>query len=240
MRRNNRPYWIKRISTVVNRWYVEHFVRPQFDQLGQFVEIAHPRHLVLFGRNIRGGDHAHIICAPDNNVRFTTWSGKQGDGEIVFGDHCLISPGVRISAARSVHIGDNCMLAANVYISDSDWHNIYNRIRPFRCTKPVVLKNNVWLGDGAMVLKGVTIGENSVIGAGAVVTKDIPANVVVAGNPARIIKKMNPNRRMLTRELLFRDAEHYYHNQDQLDRYMLAHNSWLNWWRSIFFPSKDD
>ena len=65
------------------------------------------------------------------------------------------------------------MFAANVYISDSDWHGIYNRIRPFRCTKPVVLENNVWLGERVIVNKGVTIGENSVIGAGAVVTRDV-------------------------------------------------------------------
>ncbi len=240
MRRNTKPYWIKRITTLCNRWYLEHFIRPQFDAAGKYVEIAHPRHLELFGRKIRIGDHAHIIAATDNKIRLTTWSGKQGQGEITIGNYCLISPGVRISAARSVHIGDNCMLAANVYVSDSDWHHVYNRIRPFRCTKPVALEDNVWLGESVMVLKGVTIGENSVIGAGSVVTKDIPANVVAAGNPARVIKKINPQRRMLKRELMFRDAQHYYRNQDELDRYMLANNGWLNWLRSVFFPNRND
>lgn len=240
MRRNNTPYWIKRITTLYNRWYIEHFIRPQFDAAGAYLEVAHPRHLEIFGRNIRIGNHAHLIAAADNKIRLTTWSGRQGDGRITMGNYCLISPGVRISAAASVQIGDNCMLAANVYVSDSDWHYIYNRIRPFRCTRPVILQNNVWLGEGVMVLKGVTIGENSVIGAGAVVTRDIPPNVVAAGNPAKIIKKINPNRRMLKREMMFRNAEHYYRNQDELDRYMLNNNGWMNWLRGKFFPGRED
>jgi serine acetyltransferase len=103
-----------------------------------------------------------------------------------------------------------------------------------------VLENNVWLGESVIVNKGVTIGENSVIGAGSVVTKNIPANVIAAGNPARVIKTINPDRRMLKRELLFSDPEHYFYNQDQLDRYLLNNNSIWNWLRSIIKPSRDD
>jgi acetyltransferase-like isoleucine patch superfamily enzyme len=240
MRRSSTPYLIKRWYKAINHWYVQRFIAPQFDSLGTIPEIAHPRSLVIFGRKMHLGKYAQIICSSDNCVRLTTWPSKQADGEIHIGDYCLISPGVRISAAESIRIGDNCMLAANVYISDSDWHGIYNRIRPFRCTKPVVIENNVWLGERVIVNKGVTIGENTVIGAGAVVTKDIPANSIAAGNPARVIKTINPNRRMLKRELLFQDAEHYFYNQDQLDRYMLSNNGWLNWLRSIFKPNKKD
>lgn len=245
MRRNNTPYFIKRLSNAINRLYVQHFIAPQFDQVGMGLEIAHPRSLVIFGCNIRIGRHTQIIAAPDNIIRFTTWprkmfKGASSSGEIMLGDYVLISPGVRISAAQSIHIGDNCMLAANVYISDSDWHGIYNRIRPFRCTKPVVLENNVWLGEGVIVNKGVTIGENSVIGAGSVVTKNIPANVIAAGNPARIINAINPKRRMLKRELLFKDAAHYYHNQEQMDKYMLSKNSTWRWISSLLKPSRDD
>lgn len=240
MRRSSTPYLIKRLYKIINQWYVQRFVAPQFDTLGSIPEIAHPRSLVIFGRNIHLGKYAQIICASDNCVRFTSWPSKQADAEIVLGDYCLISPGVRISAAQSIRIGDNCMLAANVIISDSDWHGIYNRIRPFRCTKPVVIENNVWLGERVIVTKGVTIGENSVVGAGSVVTKNIPANCVAAGNPARIIKTINPSRRMLKRELLFSDAEHYFYNQDQLDKYMLGNNGWWNWLRSLFKPNQND
>ncbi len=240
MRRSNTPYLVKKIYKSINRWYISRFIAPQFDSLGSIPEVAHPRSLVIFGRNIHLGKYAQIICAGDNCVRFTCWPGKQGNAEIVIGDYCLIAPGVRISAAKSIRIGDNCMLAANVIISDSDWHGIYNRVRPFRCTKPVTIENNVWLGERVIINKGVTIGENSVIGAGAIVTKDIPANSVAAGNPARVIKTINPNRRMLKRELLFSDPEHYFYNQDQLDRYMLAGNSWRNWLRSCFKPNSND
>jgi acetyltransferase-like isoleucine patch superfamily enzyme len=230
MRRSSTPYIIRRLYKTINNWYVQRFIAPQFDSLGNIPEIAHPRSLVIFGRNIHLGKYAQIICASDNCVRFTSWPSKQADAEIVIGDYCLISPGVRISAAKSIRIGDNCMLAANVIVSDSDWHGIYNRIRPFRCTKPVVIENNVWLGERVIINKGVTIGENSVIGAGS----------VAAGNPARIIKTINPKRRMLKREILFKNPEYYFHNMDQLDRYMLGNNSWWNWLRSLFAPNLKD
>jgi acetyltransferase-like isoleucine patch superfamily enzyme len=245
MRRNNTPYFIKRISKAINRFYVQRFLAPQFDSIGDGLEVAHPRCIILFGRNIHLGKFAQIIAAPDNFIRFTTWPSKKANphklgGEIVIGDYCLISPGVRISAEQSIRIGDDCMFAANVYISDSDWHGIYNRIRPFRCSKPVVLENNVWLGEQVIVIKGVTIGENSVIGAGSVVTKSIPANSIAVGNPARVIKSINPNRRMLKRELLFKNPEHYVYNQDQMDRYVLGKNSVWNWLRSLLSPSHLD
>ena len=83
------------------------------------------------------------------------------------------------------------MIASRVYISDADWHDIYDRLASPGPTAPIVLGNNVWLGEGAKVCKGVTIGENSVIGAGSVVASDIPANVIAAGNPAREIKKLD-------------------------------------------------
>ena len=240
MRRNNTPYLVKRLSTAINRFYVRHFIAPQFDSIGEGLEVAHPTKLVIFGSKIHLGNYVQIISAPDNYIRFTTWPSKSQSGEIHLGNFCLVSPGVRISAAQSIRIGDNCMFAANVYISDSDWHGIYNRIRPFRCTKPVVLEDNVWLGESVIVNKGVHIGENSVVGAGSVVTRDIPANSIAAGNPARVIKSINPQKRMLKRELLFQDAEHYFHNQDQLDRYMLGKNSIMRWLRSLLNPSKLD
>ena len=152
----------------------------------------------------------------------------------------LYHPAPQSSSADSITIGDNCMFAADCYISDSDWHGLYNRLRPFRCSKPIVLEDNVWLGHGVKVGKGITIGENSVVAAGSVVVKDVPPNTVVGGNPAREIKKLNPNRRMLKREFMFRDEERFFQMQDDLNRYVMGNNTLRGWIRHTLFPRKGD
>lgn len=109
------------------------------------------------------------------------------NAKVVIGDNCGFS-GVVIGAFKSVVLGKNVRCGANVLITDSDWHLEDRRaISP----KEVVIENNVWLGVNVIVLKNVRIGENSVIGAGSVVTRNIPANVIAAGNPCKIIKNLN-------------------------------------------------
>ncbi|WP_221628021.1 acyltransferase [Teredinibacter franksiae] len=116
----------------------------------------------------------------------------------------------------------------------------YNRVRPFRCTKPVTLKENVWIGQRAIIGKGVTIGENSIIGAGAVVTKSIPANTIAAGNPAKIVKEINPNKRMLKREYLFNQPEDYWQSQETLEAVFNKDNGFFHWLKSLLIPSNRD
>ena len=103
---------------------------------------------------------------------------------IEIGDNCGFS-GTVIGAFRRIVIGNNVRCGANTLITDSDWH-----LEDKRSGEPqeVIIGNNVWLGVNAVVLKGVTIGENTVIGANSVVTKSIPANVIAAGNPCKVIK----------------------------------------------------
>ncbi|NHO66405.1 acyltransferase [Aestuariicella hydrocarbonica] len=228
------------MSGLWNDFLVSHFFVKHFDCLGKHPMVVAPMSAEIFGRNIEVGDYLHLISSKDNPVRLTTWSGKGMDGKITVGSYCLMSPGTTITAADSIHIGDNCMFAAGCYIADSDWHGIYNRLRPFRCTKPIVLKDNVWIGHGAKVCKGVTIGENSVVAAGSVVVKDVPDNVVVGGNPAKVIKTINPKRRMLKRQRLFERGEFYAQNQKALDRYVLSGNTWWDWLRSMVFPTRQD
>ncbi len=107
--------------------------------------------------------------------------------EIHIGDNCGFS-GTVIGAALSIKLGNGVRCGANTMITDSDWHSDDPRSGK---DAPVVIDDNVWLGYGVKVLKGVHIGENTVIGAGSVVTHDIPANVVAAGNPCKVIKGLN-------------------------------------------------
>lgn len=108
------------------------------------------------------------------------------EAEITIGNHCGFS-GTVIGAFVKIELQDNVRCGANTLITDSDWHTDDPRSG---ISKSVVIEKNVWLGEGVKVLKGVTIGENSVIGAGSVVTKNIPANVIAAGNPCRVIKQI--------------------------------------------------
>ncbi|BBW44648.1 TPA: maltose O-acetyltransferase [Enterobacter asburiae] len=90
-----------------------------------------------------------------------------------------------------VHIGDNCMLAPGVHIYTATHPlDAEERNSGVEFGKPVNISNNVWIGGRAVINPGVTIGDNVVVASGAVVTKDVPANVVVGGNPAKIIKTL--------------------------------------------------
>lgn len=239
MRKDHQPYWIKYLLWRLDRWYINRFVRPHFDELGQSPMIIRPKSCEIHGANICAGDFLHLISHPLKPIRFTTWSSKSQQGQIQIGNYCLISPGVEITSAANIHIGDNCMIGAECVIHDSDWHGLYNRLRPFRCTHPVQIHNNVWIGMRSIICKGVSIGENSVIGAGSVVTRDIPSNSVAAGNPARVVKTLNPNRRWLKREFLFSHQDYWQH-QDKITQFMTAENRFPHWLRTQWKPTQKD
>jgi len=240
MRTDLRPYSVKRLHRLIERAWVNHFIAPQLDNLGPYFQVMKPWHLKIHGANIRIGRSAHIITARDRRVTLTTWQYQDDQGRIDIGDYCLLCPGVRLDSACGIEIGDNTMLAASAYITDADWHDIYDRSRPIGKRAPVVLGNNVWIGDSAIVCKGVTIGENSVIGAGSVVASDIPRNVIAAGNPARIIRELDPDTAIRKREDLLGDGPALDSQIDELDRYLLSSNSWLRWLRSFVNPRRDD
>ena len=122
--------------------------------------------------NLIGLNHRCIISTLENGA------------EIVLGDHCGVS-GVTIGCHKRITLGEGVMVGANSVITDGDWHSLDSRSGE---SKEIIIERNVWIGLNCVVLKGVRIGENSVIGACSVVTNDIPSNVVAAGNPCRIIK----------------------------------------------------
>lgn len=111
----------------------------------------------------------------------------QPGGRIEVGDGVFLNYGVSLSAHQRVTIGDGCQIGSYACLMDNDYHQVADRSKPAE-SAPIVLKNNVWLAVRVIVLKGVTIGANSVIGAGSVVTKDIPANCLAAGVPAKVIR----------------------------------------------------
>ncbi|MBF0120555.1 MAG: acyltransferase [Desulfobacterales bacterium] len=198
-----------------------------------------PWNVEVFGSPIEIGDFATIIATSDNKVRFAVWSNFEGGGKIKIGKYSLICPGARITARLEITIGDNCMIASHAYITDSDWHGIYNRIDLGK-SLPVRIKNNVWIGDSAIICKGVTIGDNSIIGAAAVVVDDVEENTVVAGNPAKVIKRLDSNEKFITRENWFSEPSKLSREFDEIDRMLLEKNTIVTWLRSIFFPTKGD
>lgn len=111
---------------------------------------------------------------------------KAEGANISIGDNCGFS-GSSITSFLSIEIGNKVMFGANTFVTDSDWHPEDSRSGP---PKQVRIHDNVWLGLNVVVLKGVSIGENTIVGANSVVTKSLPANVVAAGNPCRVIKQI--------------------------------------------------
>jgi acetyltransferase-like isoleucine patch superfamily enzyme len=170
----------------------------------------------------------------------TVWEHDAGAGRIDIGDYCLICPGVRLDSACGIDVGDNTMIASSAYITDADWHDVYDRSRPIGASAPVVLGENVWIGDSAIVCKGVRVGANSIVGAGAVVTHDVPANTIAAGNPARVVKELDPSRTLVRRADLLDDPDGLDLRMDDLDRYLLGNNTWLGWLRSRIAPRRSD
>jgi acetyltransferase-like isoleucine patch superfamily enzyme len=235
IRKDNRPYWLKKYATKLNKLYVRHFLKPQFKYLGKGGAYFKPRYIKVFGYNVSIGDYPTLIGARDAEVQLTSWNIGEHKGEIIIGKYSLITPGVRIMAAEKIIIGDACMIAHGAYISDADWHGIYDRAEPVGKTKPIILEDNVWIGDSAIICKGVTIGKNSIIGAGAVVTKDVPQNSIFAGNPAKLVKELN-TKGFNSRKDFFKDPKKLANDFDMLDKYTLKDNTFLNWLKSIIYP----
>ncbi|MBF0376695.1 MAG: acyltransferase [Desulfamplus sp.] len=240
MRRDHRPYFIKKLWFKLLKLYVNHFLKPQLESLGKNSYIVKPWYIEVFGGPVTIGDNITLLASSDKKTRLTVWSDKKDISGIVIGDHVLISPGVRISAASQIIISDNCMIASNAYITDSDWHGIYDRSLPPDVAHPVKLENNVWIGDSAIICKGVTIGENSIIGAGAVVSSNIPPNSIAVGNPAKVIKTLDPNRKITTRKDRFGDINLINMNLELQEKELLKGNTVMGWLRNLIMPMNSD
>jgi acetyltransferase-like isoleucine patch superfamily enzyme len=145
--------------------------------LGKRLQIQVGRRGVLrFGRFVWIGDGTKIRCH---------------EGEVVIGAKTVLGQECTISAYKRVRIGEQCVIADRVMFIDFD-HGITEVERPIRLQgiykRDVDVGSNVWIGYGACILRGVTVGDNAVIGTNAVVAADVPANAVVGGVPAKVIR----------------------------------------------------
>jgi len=143
---------------------------------------------ISIGDNFRALSHFRMQAICQNS---------SGDGpSIIIGDNVSFEDFCHVGCIEKIQIGDGTLIASKVFISDhshGQTHNIDKRIpydRPL-VSKPVSIGNNCWIGDGACVLYGVTLGDNVIVGANSVVTHSFPSNSVIAGCPAKLIRQMS-------------------------------------------------
>lgn len=237
MRRDHRPLWLKRTFGAWNRWWAERYLVPQFDSVGEGLVVYNPQFVEVTGSRVRLGRHVHMMATRDAPIRLTVHPGDGGGIDI--GGFSVINAGVRMASASSIKSGSNCLFAGYCYLGDADWHDLYDRTAAPGNTRPIRLGDNVWIGDSAIVCKGVTIGDNTIVGAGAVVASDLPANVVAAGNPARVVKELDPSREIIRREKLFKGEMSWAEYVEGYDRWVLTPNTFRVWLRSKLAPTRD-
>ena len=146
---------------------------------------------VSIGNNFRAGKRLKLRT-------FNCWKEKVYTPSIVIGDNVNIETDCHISAINKVSIGNNVLIASFVYISDHTHGNVNDLgtpllpplERPLYSKGPVIIEDDVWLGEKVSVMAGVHIGRGAIIGANSVVTKDIPAYAIAVGSPSKVIKML--------------------------------------------------
>jgi acetyltransferase-like isoleucine patch superfamily enzyme len=176
------------------------------------VRLLRRRFLTTYGRRLKLDGLAFIgpgvvlEIGRRGSVELGRWSWighgtkiRAHEGVVSIGAKSVLGQECTLSAFQHVSIGRECVIADRVMMIDFD-HGIVEVERPVRLQgiykRDVRVGNNVWIGYGASILRGVTVGDNAVIGTSAVVTRDVPANAVVAGVPARVIRMRDAPERM--------------------------------------------
>jgi serine acetyltransferase len=113
--------------------------------------------------------------------------------KISIGSQTFINYGCSLSAHQEIVIGARCKIGHYVFVMDNNQHDTADRTRT-PPSSPVTIEDNVWIGAHAIILPGVRIGRNSVVGAGSVVTRDVPPDCIVAGNPAKVVRTIPSDR----------------------------------------------
>ncbi len=168
--------------------YREPLFRYRCARVGRRLDLEGAPPLVIGNGRIEVGDDVHIGSP-------CTWD-VGSNAELIIGDRVSLNYRGAVSAAKSVRIGDDTLIAGDVAIFDNTNHPVSPARRLARAAvtaaevAPVVIGRNVWIGIHCIIMRGVTIGDNSVVAAGSVVTKSVPPNTLVAGNPAAPIRQL--------------------------------------------------
>jgi len=167
-----RYLWRRLLTSAGHRWHTDGFV---FFGRGLEIEIGASGR-VDFGRFVWIGDRTKVRCH---------------EGRVEIGQKTVLGQECTITAYQHIRIGEQCVIADKAMFIDFD-HGVVEVERPIRrqgiYKRDVEVGSNVWIGYGACILRGVRVGDNSVIGTNSVVTKNVPANAVVGGIPARILR----------------------------------------------------
>ena len=143
---------------------------------------------VSFGRNVNIG----VVNSPQFFNTYAYIEARTVGSSIVFGNNIKVNNGFSVVSEKRITISDNVLIGTNCQIIDSTFHDL--SIVKRCCADPnpreITIKQNVFIANNVTILKGVTIGENSVVATGAVVTKSFPENVLIAGVPAKIIRQL--------------------------------------------------
>jgi len=157
--------------------------------LGKDYSVMNPKYMEI-GDNFSSLDRFRIEAWDSYRI-------QKFSPSIKIGNNVIFNTDIHIGCVDKIEIGDNCLFASRIYITDhhhgeptAAMLKLAPQDRPLVTKGPVIIEKNVWVGEGVAIMPNVTIGRNSIIATNAVVTKDVPANCVVAGVPAKIIKQI--------------------------------------------------
>jgi acetyltransferase-like isoleucine patch superfamily enzyme len=189
------PYRLKKKIFMYQRYYHSILLRREFKRVGTPFSIE-PPYSINGAQNISIGNNFSSFARLRLDA-VETYEGIEYKPEIIIGNNVSCNYDCHIGCVNKIVIGSNVLLASRVFITDHFHGQITQEQlaippaqRKLYSKGPVIIEDNVWIGESVSIMPGVTIGKNAVIGANSVVTKDVPSNAVVGGVPAQILKQL--------------------------------------------------